>query len=120
MVRAFNLAILFVYFLTKVVVSGWSVAWAVLRGYRGDKWGTVRYHTTIESPWGVVLLFSIISMTPGSLSMDIDRERRVIDVHLLRESGRDDFLRITGRIERMIKRVFSEKPIKPGQIIETQ
>ena len=90
-IRILNLVALFLYFCWKIIISGWVVGWLVLRGYRGDDDTMVEYSPTVTSPWAVVLLFSLISMTPGSLSVDISDDHRVISIHLLDKSGIDDF-----------------------------
>jgi multicomponent Na+:H+ antiporter subunit E len=102
-----NLAALFLYFCYKIVISGWIVGWSVIRGYRGDDDIMVEYNPIVTSPWAIVLLFSLISMTPGSLSVDISDDNKVFHIHLLDKSGIDDFYSVTGRIERMLARIFA-------------
>jgi len=105
-IRILNLGALFLYFCYKIVVSGWIVGWAVLSGYRGDNDTMIEYTPSVSSPWAVVLLFSLISMTPGSLSVDISEDKRVFFIHLLDKTGLDDFYSVTGRIEKMLTRIF--------------
>lgn len=105
--RVLNLAALFLYFCYKIIMSGWIVGWAVLRGYRGENGTMLEYKPAVRSGWALVLLFSLISMTPGSLSVDLSEDNSVIQVHLLDRSGVDDFLAVTGRIERMLNRIFT-------------
>jgi multisubunit Na+/H+ antiporter MnhE subunit len=45
-------------------------------------------------------------MTPGSLSVNISDDTNVFYVHLLDKSGIDDFYSVTGRIEKMLTRIF--------------
>ncbi|MFO7574069.1 MAG: Na+/H+ antiporter subunit E [Bacteroidales bacterium] len=105
--RALNLAALFLYFCYKIVMSGWIVGWSVLKGYRGENGTMVLYRPVVRSGWALVLLFSLISMTPGSLSVDISEDNSAIHVHLLDRAGADDFFAVTGRIERMLDRIFN-------------
>lgn len=105
--RATNLGALFFYFCYKIIVSGWVVGWSVVKGYRGDRGQMVEYTPVVNSKWGLVLLFNLISMTPGSLSVDVSDDDKVIQVHLLDSSGKDDFYVVTGKIERMIMRIFN-------------
>jgi multicomponent Na+:H+ antiporter subunit E len=106
-VRVLNLAALFIYFCYKIIISGWIVGWSVLKGYRGENGTMVMYRPTVRSGWAFILLFSLISMTPGSLSVDVEEDNSVITVHLLDRSGEDDFLAVTMRIEKMLNRIFS-------------
>jgi len=104
--RVLNLTALFIFFCYKIVVSGWIVGWSVLKGYRGEKGIMLEYKPAVKSEWAVVILFNLISMTPGSLSVDISEDNRTFLVHLLDSDGRDDFYAVTGRIERMLTRIF--------------
>jgi len=105
--KTVNLIALFLYFCYKIVISGWIVGWLVLRGYRGDNDAMVEYNTSVTSPWAIVLLFSMISMTPGSLSVDISEDKKVFYIHLLDKSGIEDFYAVSGRIEKMLARIFA-------------
>lgn len=106
-IKILNLTALFLYFCYMIVVSGWIVGWSVLRGYRGDDGIMVEYRPALKSSWAVVLLFSLISMTPGSLSVDISDDNTVLHIHLLERSGTDDFYAVTLRLEKMLARVFA-------------
>jgi multisubunit Na+/H+ antiporter MnhE subunit len=102
---------LFFYFCYKVIDSGWIVGWLVLKGYRGQNEGVVEYPIQSENPWQIILLFNLISMTPGSLSMDISDDHSVIYVHLLNINDRDDFFKTTQKMELMLIRTFNNRKI---------
>jgi multisubunit Na+/H+ antiporter MnhE subunit len=106
-VKLFNLAALFFYLCYKIIVSGWIVGWSVIRGYRGERGIMVEYNPVVSSGWALVLLFSLISMTPGSLSVDISDDKNTLYVHLLDSTDTDDFYRVTGKMESMLKRIFA-------------
>ena len=62
---------------------------------------------TLESPFAVTLLASIISLTPGTISADLSRDRRTLLVHGLDvEDAAVAVARITGRYEARLKEVF--------------
>lgn len=102
--RLVNLTILFVYFTFKVINSGWIVAWLVVKGYRGENETLIEYQPQSDKSWHIILLFNLISMTPGSLSVDLSEDRNIIYVHLLNSNDQDDFVKTTGKIERMLLR----------------
>lgn len=110
-IRLFNLLMLFFYFCYKVIDSGWIVGWLVLKGYRGQNEGVVEYPIESENSWQIILLFNLISMTPGSLSMDISDDHSVIYVHLLNINDRDDFFKTTHKMELMLIRTFNNRKI---------
>jgi multicomponent Na+:H+ antiporter subunit E len=105
--QVLNLIILFFYFCFKIVQSGWIVGWLVLKGYRGDNGGMVEYAVQSTNPWHIILLFNLMSMTPGSLSIDLSEDHRTISVHLLNFADRDSFLKTSNKIERMLIRTFN-------------
>ena len=100
--RLYYLTILFFYFCYKIIESGWVVAVLILKGSRGDHGGMLEYVTSLPKSWQLVLLFNMISMTPGSLSVDILDDGRIIQVHLLRIADKDDFLAVTTKIESLL------------------
>ncbi|MCB2197741.1 MAG: Na+/H+ antiporter subunit E [Bacteroidetes bacterium] len=110
--RLVNLTILFVYFTFKVINSGWIVAWLVVKGYRGENETLIEYQPQSDKSWHIILLFNLISMTPGSLSVDLSEDRNIIYVHLLNSNDQDDFVKTTGKIERMLLRSLGNSKTK--------
>jgi multisubunit Na+/H+ antiporter MnhE subunit len=109
--RIINLTILFVYFTYKVIHSGWIVAWLVIKGYRGENETIVEYKPQSHYSWHLILLFNLISMTPGSLSLDISDDYSTIFVHLLNNNDKDDFMETTLKIEKMLVRSLGKSKI---------
>jgi multisubunit Na+/H+ antiporter MnhE subunit len=107
--RTFYLGVLFFYFIWKIIESGWLVAWLVLKGYRGENGTIVNYKPNHQEPWHLILIFNLISMTPGSLSVDWNEKKQEIEVHLLNASDTEEFFRVTQRIERMMLKAFSHQ-----------
>lgn len=105
--RLLNLFILFFYFSYKVINSGWVVGWLVIKGYRGEHEGIVEYHPQSKKPWHIILLFNLISMTPGSLSLDLSDDHKTIFVHLLNSRDKNNFFNTTQKIEKMLLRSFN-------------
>jgi multisubunit Na+/H+ antiporter MnhE subunit len=83
------------------------VGWLVLKGYRGQHGGMVEYPLQSKNPWHIILLFNLMSMTPGSLSVDLSDDHRQISVHLLHVEGMDSFMNTAQKIARMLLRIFS-------------
>jgi multicomponent Na+:H+ antiporter subunit E len=100
--RLYYLLLLFFYFCYKIIESGWVVALLVLKGSRGEKGGFFEYTPKVHKSWQLVILFNMISMTPGSLSVDLLAEGDVIRVHLLRIADKKDFLAVTAKIEGLL------------------
>jgi len=104
--RLINLGVLFIYFCYKVIISGWLLGWQIIKGYRGENEEIIEYKINYKNPWHIILIFNLISMTPGSLSTDISDEKDVIYVHLLNKDDKDDFIKTTRLIEKLTSKVF--------------
>ncbi len=113
--RLVNLGFLFIYFTYKVINSGWIVGLLVIKGYKGENEGTLEYHLQNTAPWHIILLFNLISMTPGSLSLDISEDHSKIYVHLLNMKDQKDFLQTTKRIEKMLLRSLNNRVTEKQQ-----
>ncbi len=106
-VRMSYLLILFFYFCLKVVVSGWIVGWWVIKGYRGENEGIIEYRIKGSHPWHRILLFNLMSMTPGSLCIDLDDVQCILTIHLLNINDRDDFYATADQVEHLLSKIFT-------------
>lgn len=70
-------------FLAAVVGSGLQITLLILRRPRGLDPGFVDYHYQPMRPTGAVLLGCLISLTPGTTTVEIDEQRRTLRLHML-------------------------------------
>jgi multicomponent Na+:H+ antiporter subunit E len=82
-VRPLPLLAFVVSFLTDLVVSGASVAWRALRPAGVSSGALVRVQLRVDSDLLLTMVAEAVSLVPGSLVLDLDRERRRLAVHLL-------------------------------------
>jgi multicomponent K+:H+ antiporter subunit E len=62
----------------------------------------------MQDPFVGTLLASIVSLTPGTVSIDIDRSRWVLQVHALNVEDREVIIQsIKTRYEQPLKEIFS-------------
>jgi multicomponent Na+:H+ antiporter subunit E len=81
------------HFLVDLVVSGAQVAWRAL-GPDGVRQGAiVRVQLRADSDLLLTVVAETISLVPGSLVLDLDREERVIAIHLLHADDLEDVQR---------------------------
>jgi multicomponent Na+:H+ antiporter subunit E len=81
------------HFLAELVVSGAQVAWRAV-GPTGVRTGAiVRVQLRADSDLLLTVLAETISLVPGSLVLDLDREQRLMSVHLLHADDLDDVAR---------------------------
>lgn len=90
-----------------ILVANFSVARVVLGPRRGIRPAFVRVPVDIEGEFPLTLLASVISLTPGTVSADIDAERRHLLVHALSVEDTEALVRqIKTRYEAPIKEMF--------------
>jgi multisubunit Na+/H+ antiporter MnhE subunit len=107
--KGYYLAILFLYFCYKILESGFIVGWLIIKGYRGDYGCLVEYKLKNNNRWHILLFFNMISMTPGSLSVDLINDNQIISVHLLHEKDTESFFETANQIEKWLNQVFEPK-----------
>ncbi len=91
------------HFLIKLVQSNLYIAWDILTPKMHTQPIIVEVPLSIQSNLGLLLFSNLISMTPGSLSLDISPDKRYIIVHILyfRDEGllQTDFQKMQNRIK---------------------
>jgi multicomponent Na+:H+ antiporter subunit E len=81
------------HFLVDLVVSGAQVAWRALGPGGVTQGAIVRVRLRADSDLLLTIVAETISLVPGSLVLDLDREERLISVHLLHAHDLDDVAR---------------------------
>jgi multicomponent K+:H+ antiporter subunit E len=98
---------LFLRVLGDIVVANWQVARLVLGPLDRLHPAFVKVPLEIDDPLVATVLASIVSLTPGTVSVDIDRERKALLVHAL-DAGDPLALAATikARYEAPLKEIF--------------
>ena len=100
---AVHLLLLFLY---ELVVSGFRVAWDVVNPAADFVPGVVEVPLDVESGAEITLLANLISLTPGTLSLDVSEDRRILYVHSMYSSDPQDLVDdIKNNFERLIREV---------------
>lgn len=81
--RVHALAALLSRFLWELVISGLQTAWVIARVRRRPVAGFVRMSFSPMSEAGAALLGSLITLTPGTTTIDVDTEHCEMLLHLL-------------------------------------
>ena len=69
------------HFVIELVASSFQVAWDVLTPGHRSRPAIVAVPLDIEDPAQITLLANLISLTPGSLSLDVSTDRSTLYVH---------------------------------------
>lgn len=105
--RGFKLAALALLFIYELILSAWRVAWLVLSPRMDIKPGIFAYPLTVERDFEITLLANLITLTPGTLSIDVSDDRKTLYVHAIDCSDPDGLRRDIARgFERRIMEVF--------------
>ncbi len=105
--RAMKILSLTLLFLYELVMSAVRVAVTVLKPNMDVKPGIFAYHLNLERDIEITLLANMITLTPGTLSVDVSDDKKILYVHAIDcsdpEANRRD---IANGFERKIKEAF--------------
>lgn len=76
-------------FIKEIVLSGLQVAWLVVQPNLKLQPGFVAYPLTATSDAQIALLSNLITLTPGTLSVDVSDDRKILFIHALNVSERE-------------------------------
>jgi multicomponent Na+:H+ antiporter subunit E len=93
------------FFLWELVKASFTVVWQVLRPGAALRQAVVAVPITSTSDRLLTLLANAVSLTPGTLALEVDRPRAVLYVHVLdlggQAGGADDVRRDIQQLERL-------------------
>jgi multicomponent Na+:H+ antiporter subunit E len=78
------------HFLVDLVISGAQVAWRAIGPGGVQQAAIVRVQLRADSDLLLTVVAETISLVPGSLVLDLDRQERLISIHLLHVADLDD------------------------------
>lgn len=95
------------YFFWQLVLSNIKIAQCVLGPSRLMSPGIVAVPLSVKSDIEIFLLANAITLTPGSLTVDVSADRQVLYVHCMQIEDADALRReIKDGFERMIAEIF--------------
>lgn len=97
-----------VYYLIKLLQSNLLMAYYTLSPTMNVKAGFIHYPIGVQSPGGLLLICNLISMTPGTISVDVDAGRKVLKVHVFSNSSNEAVVQEINNIEKRIIRLINQ------------
>jgi len=95
------------FFLWEVLLSNLRVAATVLSPHPYLRPGVVGIPLSLKSRAEIALLMNLLSLTPGTLSLDVSNDRKILFVHTLWLENPDEFIqKIKDNFERRIQELF--------------
>jgi len=105
--RVYRVIRLVVYFLYELVVSSVRVAWDVITPSHLSRPAILRMPLDVTSDFEILLVTNLISLTPGTLSLDVTPDRKTLIVHAMFADDPDALVQeLKDGMERMVKEVF--------------
>ena len=95
--------------LYQIVVANLQVVYLVLHPEMPIRPGTVKVKTSLRSAAGLTALANSITLTPGTLTVDVAGEEGVLYVHWIAVGAEDDegaTREIVARFEPLLRRIF--------------
>jgi multicomponent Na+:H+ antiporter subunit E len=98
---------LLLYFLKELLLSNAAVARILLSPASSLSPGIVAVPLDLKSDAGITVLANLVTLTPGTLSLDVSPDRTTLYVHALHVDDPDAFRReVKEGFERRVKEVF--------------
>lgn len=95
------------YFLVELAKANAQVAWEIIDPRHTMKPGVVAVPLDLQNPFAITLLANLITLTPGTLTMEVSEDRSTLYVHGMYVSDPDSFRKEIKRgFERRVKEVF--------------
>lgn len=104
-----KLITLIFYFLIELVKANLQVAYEVSTPRLKIKPGIVKVPLDIQSDIGITLLANMISLTPGTLSLDVSNDKKVLFVHAMYITDKEEFIQgIKNGFEKRLLDIFKK------------
>lgn len=106
-VRTVRIAQLAAFFIYDLLVSSLRVAWDVITPQDLSNPAILEMPLDVESDLEILLVTNLISLTPGTLSLDVSPDRKTLYVHAMFADDPDAVISdLKNGMEHMVRRVF--------------
>ncbi len=96
----------FVFYFSKVIHANILLAWRILQPGMNMRPGIMKIQVNLENSHAILLLVNLISMTPGSFTLDLTEDRKFIYVHFLSISSEEKALNDIKQLENRVSTLF--------------
>lgn len=105
--RLWKLTALLAYFHWELFLSCLRVAWDVLTPRHKARPGILAVPIDLQTNVGITVLANLVTLTPGSLSLDVSDDRRTLYVHaMFIDDVEDARAEIKMNMERQVREAF--------------
>ena len=103
--KPYHIVAFILFYLYKLVEANLIIAYDIVTPKLSINPGFIEVPLTLKSNFGMLLFSNLLSMTPGSLSIDITDDKKTILVHVLYQTTEEQMLNEFERMQRKIKRI---------------
>lgn len=104
--RVYSIVKLIIIFITELLLSSYAVLKQILSPTLHIRPGIFTYETQLKSDWEVTTLAMLLTLTPGSVVMEVSPEGNVFYIHGMDlEQSKDSLLRSLAKFEKSIMEV---------------
>ena len=82
-IKTYHFILFMGFYLVKLIVANLVIAYDILTPKMGFNPGMIEVDLKPSSNFGMLMLSNLVSMTPGTLSTELDLEGRKLHVHVL-------------------------------------
>jgi multicomponent Na+:H+ antiporter subunit E len=104
--KTYHFSLFMGFYLVKLIEANFVIAYDILTPKMGFNPGMIEVDLMPSSNFGMLMLSNLVSMTPGTLSTELDLEGRKLHVHVLyldrKEKIMKEILQIMKRMRRFI------------------
>lgn len=105
--RFFKVIWLVLYFLYELVVSSLRVAWQVISPRQNFTPRIIQVPLDVQSDFEILCLTNLISLTPGTLSLEVSEDRKALYIHaMFADDPQEEVQAIKDGLERVVKEAF--------------
>ncbi len=97
---------LLLYFLWELLVASSQVIWEIITPQDHTRPAVVSVHTRSTVPGHITAVANMISLTPGTLSLEIDHDTRTIYIHVLHLNSVEETRAAVSKLETMTLAAF--------------
>lgn len=93
------------FYMYNLAAANFYIAWDILTPRMRMKPAFMEIPVTLESDFGLLLFSNLLSMTPGTISMDISEDKKTVLVHVLYYKTDEIMMSEFFKIQEKIKRI---------------
>ncbi len=107
LIRIFRFILFSLYYFKELFVASVLLAWDIIRPHKTFSHGIIGVDLDLVNDTAIIAFVNLVSMTPGSLSVELTQDKTKLYIHAMYLDDPDKFRqKIKNKFERKIKMIF--------------